>query len=67
MTPNAFVFDPNGMLINSFYAGDGIEAAILDKSGDIWIGYFVKEFLVHSDTQAHHGITPVIVLAPTDS
>jgi hypothetical protein len=39
-TPNAFVFDPDGKLIQSFYAGDGIETAVVDRSNRIWVGYF---------------------------
>jgi hypothetical protein len=39
-TPNAFVFEPDGTLIRSFYAGDGIETLLADKRGKIWIGYF---------------------------
>jgi len=38
--PNAFVHHPDGTLINSFYAGDGIQTALLDGRGKIWIGYF---------------------------
>jgi hypothetical protein len=37
---NAFVFSPEGSEINSFYAGDGIQAVIVDRRDKIWIGYF---------------------------
>jgi streptogramin lyase len=40
VTPNAFVFDPDGTHINSFYAGDGIQTVLVDRRGKIWIGYF---------------------------
>jgi len=38
--PNAFVYDSEGTLLRSFYAGDGILTALLDAHGKIWIGYF---------------------------
>ncbi len=39
-TPNAHVFKSDGTIINSFYAGDGIQTVLLDQRGGIWIGYF---------------------------
>jgi hypothetical protein len=39
-TPNAFVFNTDGTLENKFFVGDGIQTALLDQLGKIWIGYF---------------------------
>ncbi|WP_290775204.1 MULTISPECIES: hypothetical protein [unclassified Exiguobacterium] len=38
--PNAFIYDPQGQLLNSFCLDDGIQNMQIDEQGWIWVSYF---------------------------
>jgi hypothetical protein len=38
--PNARVFSPDGTLLDRFMLGDGIEHVAIDRSDNIWVGWF---------------------------
>lgn len=54
LDPNAYIFEPDGSFSHSFYAGDGIEAVLIDKLDRIWIGYFDEGVFGAVNTPPEH-------------
>ena len=53
---NAFVFDPDGKLSHSFYAGWGFVNIQVDAAGGIWIGYFDEGVIGGEERLGRNGL-----------
>jgi hypothetical protein len=54
-TPNAVVFRPGGRVDRRFVVGDGVEDALIDDSGQVWVSYF-DEGVYGGDDLSHAGL-----------
>jgi hypothetical protein len=53
--PNTVVFDANGQVTHQFSVGDGVEAALVDESGDLWVSYY-DQGIYSGDELSSHGL-----------
>ncbi len=51
--PNAFVYDPQGNLLDSFCLDDGIQNMQIDEQGWIWVSYFDEGIYADAATSSN--------------